>query len=138
MALDLYEAGHLMPQNLTLDLYRGDSRHWRFHLYTNVDETIPYDLTGVTAKAEIRLKSGTPVLASMPCVVTLPNIIDMDLTAEVSETLTMATAQWDLQLTWPAGQVTTILAGAVRMTADITDSVAAMQQRFAARRLSAG
>lgn len=116
-----------MPQQMALSIYRGDSYHWRFTLYADPEQTEPYDLTGAEAKAEIRQATGTPVLATMTCVVTDPNIIDVDLAAADSQGLAIASAKWDLQLTWAAtGKVKTVVVGAVTVEGDITDSIAAM------------
>jgi len=109
---------------MALSIYRGDSYHWRFTLFADTAMTEPYDLTGVEAKAEVRQATGTPVLASMTCVVTTPNIVDVDLAATDSQDLAAASARWDLQLTWTAdGRVKTVVAGAVTVEGDITDSV---------------
>jgi hypothetical protein len=111
-----------VPQQVPLDIYRGDSGHWRFTLYTDAGLTDPYDLTGASAEAEVRLKTNTTVLAAMDCVITLPNIIDVDLSAEDSGNLS-GKAVWDLQLTWASGGlVKTVVAGPVTVTDDVTDS----------------
>lgn len=116
-----------MPQQMALGIYRGDSYHWRFTLFADAAKTQPYDLTGATAKAEIRQATGTPVLASMGCTITEPNIIDVDLAATDSQDLAIAAAKWDLQVTWTAtGKVKTVVAGAVTVEGDITDSVAVL------------
>lgn len=112
----------MAPSPFPLDVYRGDSGHWRFTLYTDDALTVPYDLTGANASAEVRTKTSAPVLATLTCAVTLPNIIDVDLPATVSGGLT-GKAVWDLQLTWmPAGLVRTVVAGPVNVTEDVTDS----------------
>jgi hypothetical protein len=115
-----------MPQTYNLDIYRGDSEHWTFTLFTDAGGTSPYDLTGVTAKAEMRIKPGDPVLTALACTVTLPNTVEVDLPAVASKALTVANAAWDLQLTWPTGQVKTVVVGSVKVTPDITDSAAAL------------
>lgn len=111
-----------MPQQMTLSVYRGDSYHWEFTLFTDAAHTLPYDLTGATAKAEIRPAPGGPVSATLTCVITQPNIIGVDLAATDSAKLTIAAARWDLQLTWAGGKVKTVVAGPVVVEADITDS----------------
>jgi len=62
-----------MPQQMALNIYRGDCYHWTFTFWTDPDATAPYDLTGATAKAEItssakRLSESTfgPISASNP------------------------------------------------------------------------
>jgi hypothetical protein len=39
---------------------------------------------------------------------------------------------WDLQLTYPTGEVATVLAGAVTTTADVTDSATSRMLRSVA------
>ena len=110
----------MTPGKYALAIYRGDSYHWQFKLWADAAKTQPVDLTGVTPKAEIRDKSGGAILGTLTCVVTMPNIIDASLSAVVSGTLKCGV--WDLQLTYTGGAVSTVLAGAVTVTADVTDS----------------
>lgn len=112
-----------MPSQLALNIYRGDSYNWTFTLFTDAAGNVPYDLAGATAKAEIRLQSGAPVLATLACTITQPNTIKVHLAAVDSADLDFAAARWDLQLTWAAsGDVKTVVAGPVTVTPDITDS----------------
>jgi len=113
-----------LPGSLPLALYKGDSFNWQIKLWTDAAKTQPADLTGVVAKAEIRDKSGGTTIIELDCVVVQPNIIDMSLAASDSSHLTMSGGNgvWDLQLTYSDGQVKTILAGPVKVTADVTDS----------------
>jgi hypothetical protein len=117
-----------MPQQMPLDVYRGDSYHWTFTLWTDSAATDPYDLTGAVAKAEIRVKPGSPVLALLVCTVTQPNIVDVELPADLSTPLT-GKAVWDLQLTFPDSSVKTVVAGVVTITPDVTDSLAELAMR---------
>ena len=110
-----------MPAQHPLDVYRGDTGHWRFTLYTDAAMTDPLDLTGASAEAEVRAKTKDPVLATLTCTITLPNIVDVDLPAAVSGALT-GKGVWDLQLTWLSGIVRTVVAGPVNITEDVTDS----------------
>lgn len=121
-----------MPGNYPLSLYRGDSYAWQFRVWSDAGHTVPVDLTGATVKAEVRYTPGaTPILA-MVCTVTPPNIIDMHLPAAAWTAFTAKTgpAAWDLQVTYPGGDVITYLAGPVTITADITDSIAPVVVRF--------
>jgi hypothetical protein len=108
-----------MPGTLDLDVYRGDSAHWQLAVWTDVEETEEYDLTDAVAEAQIRVRPGSDLLAQMECVVTPPNVIDVDLSAASSAGLTRS-GWWDLQLTFPDGAVRTLLAGRVTVTADVT------------------
>jgi hypothetical protein len=114
----------MTPGTFPLLLYRGDTYRWQFTLWTDAGKTQPADLTGVVVKAEVRAAPGGALLAALACTVTLPNIITADLTATASATLP-PTGAWDMQLTYPDGHVATVLAGAVTVAPDVTDSAAA-------------
>lgn len=109
----------MQPANLPLDLYRGDS----FALsVTLLDQNnLPIDLTGVVAKSEIRDRPAGLLIVAFTCTITLPNIINLNLISEDSQELP-PNAVWDLQLTYASGDVKTVLAGQVTVTADVTDS----------------
>jgi hypothetical protein len=118
-----------MPQQMPLDVYRGDSYHWQITLWTDASDMpqrsgpmAPFDLSGAVAKAEIRLKPGSPVLALLACTVTQPNTVDIRLSALQSTALS-GKAVWDLQLTFPDSSVKTVVAGPVIVTSDVTDSL---------------
>ena len=103
------------PTTVPISVYRGDCKHWKLTLFTDPDATVPYDLAGLTVAAEIR--NGT-ALATINPVVTLPNIIDLELTAEESAKV-KGPARWDCQLT-SDDCVTTVAAGPVTITGDVT------------------
>jgi hypothetical protein len=111
----------MTPGKCPLSLYRGDTYAWRFVFWTDPEKTVPADLTGVLPKAEIRDKPGGAVIVPLACAVELPNVITAKLDATASALLPAAAA-WDLQLTFPSGDVSTALAGPVAVTPDITDS----------------
>src|SRR4051812_50157975 len=102
----------MTPGSLPLALYRGDSGSWRFVLWADTAKTIPADLAGVIAKAEIRDKVAGSNITALPCTVEMPNAILMTLSATASAKLPVK-GVWDLQLTYPEGQVSTVLAGGV-------------------------
>jgi len=107
---------------MPLTLYRGDTYHWQFTLWADAAKTQPVDLTGVTVKSEIRTAAGGALVTTLACTVQAPNVILIDLSATASMSLTAAGGAWDLQLTYPSGDVSTILAGKVTVTMDVTDS----------------
>lgn len=109
-----------------LALYRGDSYAWQFRLWQDAAKTIPVDLTGVTAAAEIRAASGVQPAAALACAINA-NAIDVVLTAAACRVLPTP-AQWDLQLTYGSGAVKTIVAGPVSVSADITGSAAPLAE----------
>jgi hypothetical protein len=124
-----------LPGTYALTLYRGDSYSWRFRLWNDPEKTDPADLTDVTAKAEIRDKPGGLTIMELACSVELPNIVHVDLTADLWLDWVLAKAVWDLQLTWGTGEVVTVVAGGVTVTADVTDSTSvALQARMLVRR----
>ena len=108
-----------MPGNYALRVYRGDTARWTFVLWADTHKTVPADLTGVSVASQIRTRPGGDVLATLACTTTLPNTIDAELPATVTAKL-LPLAVWDLQLTYPSGDVTTVLAGAVNAMADVT------------------
>lgn len=110
------------PANYPLNLYRGDTFRTTFKLWKNKDKTDPVDLTGIAVAAQIRAKPDSATLQSLTCTVTLPNIIEVFLSPDESKTLPL-TGVWDLQLTYANGDIQTILAGAVKVTADVTRPV---------------
>lgn len=112
----------MMPGKFDLALYRGDSFHWKFVLWQDDQQSIPVDLTDSTVAAEIREKSAGVSIVSLGCVVTVPNIIDVTMTPEMYVTCPKI-GVWDLQITSPVGDVHTVVAGAVNVTADVTDSI---------------
>jgi len=114
----------MLPGQLPLTLYRGDSARWRFTLWTDEAKTQPADLTDATAKAEIRDKPAGATVVALVCAVELPNVVTMELLPAASATLP-AKGAWDLQMTYADGSVVTILAGSVEVTPDVTDSAAA-------------
>jgi hypothetical protein len=113
----------MTPAEFALQVYRGDTYSWSFALWENIERTQPVDLTGATAKAEIRAKPGGELWVDMPLTVTLPNIIVADLSADDSRKLVSKLGAWDLQLTLDDGTVATVIAGGVFVTPDTTDSV---------------
>ena len=81
----------------------------------------PFDLTGATAKSQIRDRPQGTVVSDLVCAITLPNIVLVTLTSAVSHTLP-AKGAWDLQLTYASGDVGTPVGGNVSVTPDVTDS----------------
>jgi len=108
-----------VPSNYPLTIYRGDTYRLQFRLWADAAKTSPVDLTEAEVASEIRSNSGS-VVTPLACAVTLPNVIDIELSATASKALTTAPAHWDLQLTWANGDVQTPVAGAVTLQQDVT------------------
>lgn len=116
----------MTPGDYDLDLYRGDSYRWQFQLWADAGKTQPVDLTGCTVKAEIRDKPrGTVSAVITTAVDTTPGVITASLSATTTAGL-IPSGAWDLQVTYPDGEVRTVLAGKVTVTDDVTDSTAAL------------
>lgn len=115
----------MRPGKFDLALYRGDTYRWQFRFWNDDAKTDPADLTGTSPKAEIRDKPvSNRVIVPIEVTLEAPNIINAVLTAENCAKVP-AKAAWDLQLTYAGGDVVTVIAGAVMVTPDVTDSVAA-------------
>jgi hypothetical protein len=112
----------MLPGQHSLTIYRGDTNRWKFLLWADVEKTEPVDLSGVVVDAEIRDKSGGCKIATIECEIETPNIINALLTADASNSLPRSNAAWDLQLTYPNDDVSTVLAGRVTVIPDITGS----------------
>jgi hypothetical protein len=108
----------MAPGKFDLQIYQGDSYDWQFKLWQDAAMTNPVDLTGVTAKAQIRKGAGVTGPIELACTVTTPNIVDVKLTAALSDTA--FDGVWDLELDGPSG-VTTVVAGTVTVTPDVTE-----------------
>ena len=126
----------MRPGSYPLALYRGDSYAWRFQLMVDGQPPTPDDLTGVTAKAEIRDAPGGTTIVALTCTVTQPNIVDVTLPASAWAALAPGAklTVWDLQLTYPTSEVFTCVAGSVTVTPDVTDSTAMAAMRAEMRR----
>ena len=112
----------MLPANVPLQVYRGDTYSWSFRLWVDRERTQPIDLTGVTPKAEIRDRAGGTLMLELPLKVELPNVIEADLSPEDGKKLTRHKGVWDMQLTLADGTVTTIIAGDVFVKSAVTDS----------------
>jgi hypothetical protein len=106
------------PFGYGLSVYRGDSAAWQFVLWADTARTVPVDLTGVTAAAQMRDRPDGLNVTNLAVAVTLPNIVNVSLTATASAAA--VTGAWDLQLTYTDGTVTTVVAGPVQVLKDIT------------------
>lgn len=111
----------MMPGSYGLFIYRGDTYAWLHELFYDQHRRYPVNLTGATAKAEIRDAPGRRLRCQMDCQVQLPNRIIVTLSAMQSEELLIDAGVWDLQIT-QISTVTTIVRGEVTVVGDVTDS----------------
>lgn len=110
-----------MAVTYNLGVYRGDTAYWQFVFWDDRQKTQPTDLTGVTPLCQIRPQIDGSVIATIQCAVGLPNIINCSLEATITDTLP-AHAVWDLQLTYPSGDVLTPICGNVTTAPDVSDA----------------
>jgi|SRR5215472_3877113 len=110
------------PGSYNLQLYQGDTHHWSFTLWLDSKKTEAADLTGATAKSEIKDKAGGTLLANMTCAVVQPNTVNITFPAALWSGWPSNKNQgvWDLQITYASGDVQTIVAGSVAATQDVT------------------
>lgn len=109
------------PGRYNLKIYRGDTHHWQFKLWRDGDRTDPVDLENCGVKAQIRNGFNGVRMVEIRLAVTLPNVIDASLDAETSRDITFTEGVWDLQVTYPGLVVSTVLAGSVEITPDVTE-----------------
>jgi hypothetical protein len=109
-----------MPGKADLLIYEGDDYSATVTV-TNATTTPP-DLTGFIAHAQIRngpADSNTQVIVEVTATVST-NIVTLSIPAAQTVLLSKPLYAWDLQLHAPTGETTTILAGRVIVTAEVT------------------
>jgi hypothetical protein len=108
-----------MPGAANLEIYQGDD-YSLIVTVLNADGT-PADLTGYTAQAHIRraVADSDPVIVADMVTVVAGNLVTASTPHTVSETMT-GKYLWDIQLTSDTGVITTILAGKVTVTLEVT------------------
>lgn len=110
----------MTPGRYSLTIYRGDTYHWQVRVWSDAAKTVPVDLSNTSAMAQIRDQPLGEAVVAMTCQVTPPNLIDINLNATSSSNVP-SNGVWDLQLTYHSnGAVTTLLAGQVNVTADVS------------------
>ena len=105
-----------MPGKANLVLYQGDD----YAAVVTVSGVS--DLSGYTAQAQIRLgpaDSNPQVVVEIETTVAPPSTINLEIPNDITGQLSGMYA-WDLQVTDPDGIVSTILAGSVVVTPEVT------------------
>jgi hypothetical protein len=117
----------MLPGVVDLELYRGDTARYQFVLWQDANKTIPFDLTGSVPAAQIRDRADSGrVVVQLACSIALPNTVNVALLAADSAALPAnCRGVWDLQITAASGDVTTVVAGNVAVTSDVTRGVVA-------------
>ena len=112
-----------------LDLNIRQGACFAFTVEVANPDLTPVDLTGASAAAKIR-KAVADVAATVDfsVAITLPNIINLSLTAAQTAAIpagaapTDAASQyvWDMEITWPDGCIDSPLYGAVKVKSEVT------------------
>ena len=109
-----------MAGRADLAIYQGDD-YAATVTVSNPDGTAA-NLAGYVAEAQIRAvlgdTSASPV-ASLACAIS-GSVVSLSLTHDQTKAFTSAGYVWDLQLISPSGWITTILAGQVWVTLEVT------------------
>lgn len=110
-----------MAAKVNLTIYQGDDFAADITV-TEPDGTTPADLTGFTAQSQIRtsLTDTSPNGVAEFQTGIEGNVITIVLRHDVTETLTKPSYVWDLQLIDGSGWITTILAGQINVTKEVT------------------
>ena len=104
------------PQALDLNIYRGDSGRFRVSV---VDEAgAPYDISAAAWDCDIRPDADGALVTSLTVTPVDSSTIDVSLDAAQSAALE-GDGVWDLEMTLN-GEVTTLLAGRVTVTKDVS------------------
>lgn len=89
--------------------------------------TVPVDLTGCVARAQIRPKAGAPTLLvdfSTDGTIAIPSptegYVDLYLSDETTTQIEAKKGRWDLEIAWATGEVTRLLEGEVEFSAEVT------------------
>lgn len=109
-----------LPQQLNLAFVQGDD--FRFTLVLmNEEDGSPFDLSGAEPRSQIRQQPAAGVAAEFEVEAggDENNEISLHLTHEQSTKLPVGRLMWDCQIT-QAGEVTTITAGSVAVSPEVT------------------
>lgn len=116
----------MTPGSKNLSIYKGDTFPFTIRIQ-GLDEdgesTGYLNLTGCVPLAQIRATPTSDVLVSFTCSIPTQTGADLgrvNLRLESEDTDELVSGVWDLQLTWPNGDVFTYLAGKVTVTGDVS------------------
>ena len=110
-----------MADKATLNIYQGDD-YAADVTVMQADGITPANLTGYTAQSQIRPALGdtSPTAVAQFTTTIAGNVITIKLTHDDSKNLTKTAYVWDLQVIDATGWITTILAGPVQVTLEVT------------------
>lgn len=104
-------------------LYRGDSYTWVFRFWNDEEKTDPTDFTDCTAEAELRDQpAGEDSIVQMVCTIDANEITVALSSAAWADWNSGSRGVWDLQVTYPGGEVVTYVRGDVDIDGDVVDS----------------
>jgi hypothetical protein len=104
------------PEDIALYLYRGDAFGMTIGLWNGTE---PLDLTGATARADIReTPDSEDVLATFEASI-VDNYVTLTLSPALVADLPLR-ACWDVEITYADGSTQTIGYGPIAVTADVT------------------
>src|SRR5262245_38286331 len=115
-----------LPITVPLELYRGDTARWIVRCWDDAAHTMPTDLTGATARAQLRDAPDGALITSPVCTLDA-NAITLVLAPDITATMP-AYGWWDVELVQASGDVYTLVRGTVTVTPDITTAAAAVRQ----------
>jgi hypothetical protein len=111
-----------MPSNYDLIIYEGDAL--RFTVTVKDSAGVPVDLTGYTAKAQLKTNFADASPVDFDCTITTPEtdgVVSVYLSPATTAALTAGSSYiWDFQLTSPDSDVRTYLAGDVTVVPEVT------------------
>lgn len=109
-----------LPSNYDLVLYRGD--YFSMNITVKDNAGTPINLTGYTAKSQIRTSYDAVSAYDATCTITDPTNGKVSITfpSSVMTTVTPGDYIWDFQVTQPDGNVRTFLAGDVKVYGEVT------------------
>lgn len=118
-----------MPSNADISIYQGDD--WTGIVGVVNEDGTPADITGYTAKAQIRrsIADTDPVVVVEITAIVASPLVNLS----IPHTQTVALSGmyvWDLQLIGPTGGITTILKGRAKVDPEVTRDSTALRMSF--------
>lgn len=109
-----------MASQVDLEIYQGDD--YAAEVTVLNEDGTPADLTGYTAQSQIRVNTAdaSPSGVAQFATAIAGNVITISLMHTVTKDLTKSSYVWDLQVINGVGWITTLLAGQVQMTKEVT------------------
>lgn len=110
-----------MPSNYDLSIYEGDAL--KFTVTVKDSSNVALNLTGYTAKAQLKAGYSDVAPVNFVCTITTPTsgVVSVYLAPATTAALDPSKSYiWDFQLTEPGGDVRTYLAGDVTVIPEVT------------------